>query len=69
MVTQERYGECGGGRVCAEVERSGEGMRRVWWIFSKTAKKSSRDDARCLDGAELLRCCAPEQNHPDGTVK
>ena len=22
----------------------------------------------CLDGAELLRCCAPEQNDADGAV-
>ena len=47
----------------------GHGGKKVGCECSKTAKESARDDAGCLDGAELLRCSAFQQNDAKGTVK
>ena len=44
-------------------------MREVGCEYLKTAKEGACDDAGCLDGAELLRCCALEQDDADGTMK
>ena len=47
----------------------GEGVREVGCEYLKTAKEGACDDAGCLDGAELLKCCALEQDDADGTMK
>ena len=69
IVAHKGNGECDGERRCTWGEIRGDGVKEVGCKCSKAAKESACDDAGCLDDAELLRCCAPEQNNADGTVK
>ena len=62
-------GGCNEERGCTWGKMRGDVVKKVGCECSKTAKESACDDAGSLDGAELLRCCAPEQNNADGTVK
>ena len=69
IAVHKGNGECGGERRCTWGEMSGDGAKEVWCKWLKAAKERTCDDAGCLDGAELLRCCTPEQNNADGAVK
>ena len=69
MGAHAEKGGCAGERGCTRGEMRRQGARGVGCERSKAAKEGACDDAGCLDGAELLRCCAPEQNNADGTVK
>ena len=48
--------ECGGEMWWTWGEMS-DGVKEVWCRWLKTAKESTCNYARCLDGTEVLRCC------------